>query len=166
LRHTPYQRSHGGPPTVKTTYYIAPDGNEWVLRGVRGEISRHLLRLEAIEAGIAKAEVNKPGELVIVDRLGRWGADRDLVVIIEPSPEGPGSGAPPEDEPVFTLGAALQRARINLGLSQDALEALSGIPKSRISRYENGHVDPTIRALSRLAKAIGTSPSELAAIGL
>ncbi|MGH2725565.1 MAG: helix-turn-helix domain-containing protein, partial [Actinomycetota bacterium] len=43
----------------------------------------------------------------------------------------------------------LRRARTNAGLSQRDLERSSGIPKSRISRYENGHLLPSLSGLQK-----------------
>jgi transcriptional regulator with XRE-family HTH domain len=41
------------------------------------------------------------------------------------------------------------------------LEELSGIPKARLSRYENGHIEPSIRTLARLARALDVSEASL-----
>src|SRR2546427_10084010 len=46
---------------------------------------------------------------------------------------------------VFSL--RLKRLRIEAGLTQKDLERLSGIPKSRLSRYENGHLLPSFQGL-------------------
>jgi len=50
---------------------------------------------------------------------------------------------------------------VHAGLSQSALEGRSGIPKARLSRYENGHVLPSIDTLGRLAAALGVSEASL-----
>ena len=55
----------------------------------------------------------------------------------------------------------LRETRLAAGLSQSNLEAISGIPKARLSRYENGHVVPSIQTLERLAKALGASEAVL-----
>jgi transcriptional regulator with XRE-family HTH domain len=55
----------------------------------------------------------------------------------------------------------LRETRIRAGLSQSDLEEISGIPKARLSRYENGHVAPSIQTLERLAKALGVSEASL-----
>ncbi|TMK17355.1 MAG: helix-turn-helix transcriptional regulator, partial [Actinobacteria bacterium] len=52
-------------------------------------------------------------------------------------------------------------ARLSAGLSQSELEELSGIPKARLSRYENGHVEPSIQTLNRLARALNVSEASL-----
>lgn len=64
-----------------------------------------------------------------------------------------------EDERTF--GQRLRQARVKAGMSQSDLEEISGIPKARLSRYENGHVVPSIQTLERLAKALGVSEASL-----
>jgi transcriptional regulator with XRE-family HTH domain len=55
----------------------------------------------------------------------------------------------------------LRRIRIAADLTQKDLERLSGIPKSRISRYENGHLLPSYNGLERLARSLGVRESAL-----
>jgi transcriptional regulator with XRE-family HTH domain len=59
------------------------------------------------------------------------------------------------------FGKRLRTARVHAGLSQSGLESRSGIPKARLSRYENGHVLPSIDTLGRLAAALGVSEASL-----
>jgi len=59
------------------------------------------------------------------------------------------------------FGNRLRAARVGAGLSQSELEELSGIPKARLSRYENGHVEPSIQTLARLARALNVSEASL-----
>ena len=59
------------------------------------------------------------------------------------------------------FGNRLREARLGSGLSQSELEELSGIPKARLSRYENGHVEPSIQTLARLARALNVSEASL-----
>jgi transcriptional regulator with XRE-family HTH domain len=59
------------------------------------------------------------------------------------------------------FGTRLREARLSAGFSQSELEELSGIPKARLSRYENGHVEPSIQTLARLAKALNVSEASL-----
>jgi transcriptional regulator with XRE-family HTH domain len=59
------------------------------------------------------------------------------------------------------FGNRLREARISAGLSQSELEDLSGIPKARLSRYENGHVEPSIQTLARLSRALNVSEASL-----
>jgi transcriptional regulator with XRE-family HTH domain len=60
-----------------------------------------------------------------------------------------------------TFGQRLRQVRLNAGLSQSGLEERSGIPKARLSRYENGHVLPSIETLGRLATALQVSEASL-----
>jgi transcriptional regulator with XRE-family HTH domain len=59
------------------------------------------------------------------------------------------------------FGHRLREARVHAGFSQSELEELSGIPKARLSRYENGHVEPSIQTLARLARALNVSEASL-----
>lgn len=60
-----------------------------------------------------------------------------------------------------SFGQRLRQTRIRAGMSQSDLEEASGIPKARLSRYENGHVAPSIHTLERLARALGVSEAAL-----
>lgn len=60
-----------------------------------------------------------------------------------------------------TFGQRLRETRVKAGLSQSDLEVISGIPKARLSRYENGHVAPSIQTLERLSKALNVSEAML-----
>lgn len=60
-----------------------------------------------------------------------------------------------------TIGSLIRTARLSRGLSQNDMETISGIPKPRLSRYENNRVVPTIQTVEVLAKALGVSPSQL-----
>ncbi|MFL5799748.1 MAG: helix-turn-helix domain-containing protein [Actinomycetota bacterium] len=59
------------------------------------------------------------------------------------------------------FGQRLRDVRLHAGLSQSGLEVRSGIPKARLSRYENGHVLPSIETLRRLAAALDVSEASL-----
>ncbi len=59
------------------------------------------------------------------------------------------------------FGQRLREARVTAGLSQSELEDISGIPKARLSRYENGHVEPSIQTLARLSRALNVSEAAL-----
>jgi transcriptional regulator with XRE-family HTH domain len=59
------------------------------------------------------------------------------------------------------FGQRLREARVAAGLSQSELEDISGIPKARLSRYENGHVEPSIQTLARLSAALNVSEASL-----
>jgi transcriptional regulator with XRE-family HTH domain len=60
-----------------------------------------------------------------------------------------------------TFGQRLRQARLLAGLSQTQLEERSGIPKARLSRYENGHVLPSLGTLQKLASSLGVSEATL-----
>ena len=61
------------------------------------------------------------------------------------------------------FGQRLREARVAAGLSQSELEDISGIPKARLSRYENGHVEPSIQTLARLSRALNVSEASSSA---
>lgn len=65
----------------------------------------------------------------------------------------------PRDERTF--GQRLRQARVLAGLSQTQLEERSGIPKARLSRYENGHVLPSLGTLQKLAASLDVSEATL-----
>lgn len=58
------------------------------------------------------------------------------------------------------VGKHLRQHRTKAGMSQADLEILSGVPKARISRYENGHVMPSIQSLDAMAACMGLTLSE------
>lgn len=58
------------------------------------------------------------------------------------------------------VGKRLKSLRLERGFSQSYLELLSGIPKARISRYENGHVTPSLQSLDVLAAHLGKTLGE------
>ena len=60
-----------------------------------------------------------------------------------------------------TFPRRLRALRKELGLSQYDVELLSGIPKPRLSRYENGHVGPSLATVEALALALEVRPSYL-----
>lgn len=59
------------------------------------------------------------------------------------------------------VGVRIFELRHKRGLSQSDLEALSGVPKARLSRYEHGHVTPTLQTLDKIAAALGYTLAEL-----
>jgi transcriptional regulator with XRE-family HTH domain len=59
------------------------------------------------------------------------------------------------------LAQRLRELRVAAGFSQADLERRSGIPKSRLSRYENGHLLPSITGLRRLSSALGVPDAAL-----
>ena len=55
----------------------------------------------------------------------------------------------------------LKTIRTKKGLSQRALAAKAKMSQTFLSNVENGHADPSLSTLKRLAKALGVSVSEL-----
>jgi transcriptional regulator with XRE-family HTH domain len=60
-----------------------------------------------------------------------------------------------------SFGDRLRDARQAAGLSQSGLSERSGLPKPTLSRYENGHVLPSLVTLRRLADALGVAEAAL-----
>jgi transcriptional regulator with XRE-family HTH domain len=60
-----------------------------------------------------------------------------------------------------SFGAHLRAARSAAGLSQSELSERSGLPKPTLSRYENGHVLPSLQTLRKLAEALQVSELSL-----
>jgi DNA-binding XRE family transcriptional regulator len=58
-------------------------------------------------------------------------------------------------------GETIRRIRENLGLSQEETARRSGIPQESLSRIENGHRDPRLDTLRRLASGFRIDVSEL-----
>ena len=55
-----------------------------------------------------------------------------------------------------TLGSALRQARLEAGLSREALARLLGVSRRNVRRYENGETaSPILRHLSKLAGICG-----------
>ncbi|MCP3915859.1 MAG: helix-turn-helix transcriptional regulator [bacterium] len=61
----------------------------------------------------------------------------------------------------MSIGKAVLRIRQKQGLTQKEVGARAGLATSYVSRIENGHIQPTMRTLARLAKALGVPTSEL-----
>jgi transcriptional regulator with XRE-family HTH domain len=59
------------------------------------------------------------------------------------------------------MGLQIREARLAAGMSQRDVEAISGIPKARLSRYENDHVMPSLESLAKICAAIGVRPGKL-----
>ena len=55
----------------------------------------------------------------------------------------------------------MRRLRTERGLSQEELAWSAGMKRSYLSDMERGTRNPTVRALSRLADALGVDPAEL-----
>jgi transcriptional regulator with XRE-family HTH domain len=64
-------------------------------------------------------------------------------------------------DPLDAFTANLLRRRRALGLTQEAVAMDAMMDQSQYSRIERGRVDPSIRMVARLARALRTTPSEL-----
>ena len=61
------------------------------------------------------------------------------------------------------LGSVLRSLRQAAGMSQADLAVASGVYKPALSRYENGHVMPSIPSLIEIGHAVGVPASEILA---
>jgi transcriptional regulator with XRE-family HTH domain len=52
------------------------------------------------------------------------------------------------------IGERIRRARLARGLSQGDLENRTGLLRCYLSRVENGHTEPSLQTLARLAAAL------------
>ncbi|ANO03698.1 helix-turn-helix transcriptional regulator [Mycobacteroides abscessus] len=73
------------------------------------------------------------------------------------------SASEPDPDTIDTgpLAVELQRLRMTKKLSLDALSERTGIPRNTIHRYENHQLNPTAKALLRLAIGLETNISDL-----
>jgi len=55
----------------------------------------------------------------------------------------------------------LRRFRQRLGITQEELEARSGVPQANISLYETGRMNPNLANLKKLAAALEISTDQL-----
>jgi len=61
------------------------------------------------------------------------------------------------------FGTALRRARVDAGLSQEALAEISGLDRTYVSGAERGTRNPSLATLVRLCDGLGISLSSLLA---
>ena len=59
------------------------------------------------------------------------------------------------DQFLYSVGILLYRARVDAGLSREALQQKTKIHKNTIAGYENGVASPTLKILAVLADALG-----------
>lgn len=64
-------------------------------------------------------------------------------------------------ELVELLGVNVRRLRLEKGLSQERLALDAEMKRSYVSDLERGTRNPSVRALGRLALALGVEPHEL-----
>lgn len=62
------------------------------------------------------------------------------------------------------VGYRIRELREKLGMTQDDLAEQAGMNRVTIAKYESGRIEPSSRALPRLAKALGTSADALLGI--
>jgi transcriptional regulator with XRE-family HTH domain len=65
-----------------------------------------------------------------------------------------------------SIGRRLRDARLEAGLSQSKLASASGVPKTRLSRYENDHIIPSVTTLRKVARALRVSEGSLIGDGI
>jgi transcriptional regulator with XRE-family HTH domain len=61
------------------------------------------------------------------------------------------------------IGSAIKHARISRGLTQDEVAAKAAISQSALHYIESNTNSPSVRTLSKIAKALGVSIAELLA---
>lgn len=66
-------------------------------------------------------------------------------------------GQAEERKVVRELGRRIQAARLAADLSQEDAASAAGIDYKRFQRLEQGAVNPTVRTLVRVARALGTT---------
>jgi len=59
------------------------------------------------------------------------------------------------------LGKNLKRIRMGKGISQGAIARTLAMDKGFVSNIEAGKTNPTLFTITKLAKVVGVSPSEL-----
>lgn len=59
------------------------------------------------------------------------------------------------------IGGNLRRLRLAAGMSQTDVATVCGVEKSRLSRYENGHLIPRVDTIEVLAEALKVKPQEI-----
>ena len=60
------------------------------------------------------------------------------------------------------MGNKIRERRLELGISQDRLAALSGVDRVSISLIETGKtVNPSIKTLGKIASALGTTVDDI-----
>jgi transcriptional regulator with XRE-family HTH domain len=78
-----------------------------------------------------------------------------------PSVRGPRLAAGAPNDPASRFGLNLQWARQRAGISQEALAIAAAVDRAAISVFENGHRDPNLRTILKLARALELPPTVL-----
>jgi transcriptional regulator with XRE-family HTH domain len=63
-----------------------------------------------------------------------------------------------------TIGKEIKKARIEKGLKQKDLQAMTGLSQKHLSQIENDAVDPGASVLRKIALALGVSADTLLGI--
>lgn len=66
-----------------------------------------------------------------------------------------------EEQIIKAFGQVLKESREAAGLSQEALAHAIGSHATHISRLENGHKQPTLTTIFKIAEKLGLEPDEL-----
>jgi len=61
----------------------------------------------------------------------------------------------------MSISKAVLRIRREMGMTQGEVGERAGLAASYVSRIENGHIQPTMTTLSRLAAALGVPASDI-----
>ena len=66
-----------------------------------------------------------------------------------------------ENDLYIRIGERIKTARVNMGLTQDALGRLVGLGRTSITNMERGHQRMTVHTLYSVARALGEEPASL-----
>jgi len=112
----------------------------------------------------ASASVREHGEAVLLADADGNEADIDAEVLRSSVDPGFGTAMDARDSADRAgAGARLRQIREERGLSQEQVHALSGVAQETLSRIENGHRDPRMDTLRKLAVALSMDVAELLA---
>jgi transcriptional regulator with XRE-family HTH domain len=64
-------------------------------------------------------------------------------------------------EPAQAFGAAVRKARTELGVAQETLAHRAGIERSHMGKIERGEHMPTLSLVLKIARALGCSAADL-----
>ena len=66
-----------------------------------------------------------------------------------------------QDPVLVSLGEAIRRVRLSMGISQEKLALLAEVDRSYVGRVERGDNNVAVLTLARLAQALDTSIAQL-----
>ena len=157
------------PDRVRAAQFSAEDGVLWLEfgDGLRRAVKWASLPFAAkLPFGPISAAAREHGQAVVL--VGADGSEHDIDAGALRSAVDPAHGSTAGRRHAAeraTAGARLRRMRESLGLSQEEVARRSGVPQESLSRIENGHRDPRLDTLRKLAAALGMDvPALLAAI--